>query len=66
MKDILQSKSDHNNTKIIGSDSVNGVITKDDLIERAIVSNIAIIEGRVKSVKDIREEIKVWRSGLKK
>lgn len=46
------------NSELIGVDPSNGVIRKDDLVERAIASNAAISEGRIKNIKQIREEFK--------
>jgi len=46
------------NGELIGVDPLKGILKKEDLIERAIASNLAISEGRIKSVKQVREEFK--------
>ena len=51
IKDLLSvSESDHFNQ-----------LSKEELIARAEASNIAIKEGRVKSVTEVRREMKNWQ-----
>ncbi len=49
------------NGELIGSDPVEGVITKEKLIERAEASNKAINEGRVKTIKELRDSMNDWK-----
>jgi len=57
----VMMKEYEKNSESIGNDPVEGVITKDKLVERAEASNKAIVEGRIKSIKEVKNEVKNWR-----
>jgi len=57
VKEVLQSPDEE---KVVGYNPDGSVITKPDLISRAEVANKAIMEGRTKSIDQVRANMKSW------
>lgn len=49
----VMMKEYEKNSEEVGTDPVEGVITKDKLIERAQASAAAISEGKIRNIKDV-------------
>ena len=57
IKEVLHSTSESN---IVGYKADNDTITQADLVDRAKASNLAIEQGKTKSISEIRSNIKSW------